>query len=60
MQTVEVEHQELVEGRQVLLLDDIAKSGASLMACRELLRDAGAETVQAMALGRVIVPEAAS
>jgi len=43
----------------VLLLDDIAKSGASLMACRELLLGAGAETVQAMALGRVIVPDRA-
>ena len=56
-QTIQVEHKELVEGKRVLLLDDIAKSGASLMACRELLLDAGAETVQAMTLGRVIVPE---
>ncbi len=57
MQTIQVEHKELVEGKRVLLLDDIAKSGASLVACRELLLDAGAETVQAMALGRVIVPD---
>lgn len=56
-QTIQMEHKELVEGKRVLLLDDIAKSGASLVACRELLLDAGAETVQAMALGRVIVPE---
>ena len=58
-QTIQLEHGELVEGRSVLLLDDIAKSGASLMACRELLLGAGAETVQAMALGRVIVPDRA-
>ena len=58
-QTIQVEHQELVGGRRVLLLDDITKSGASLVACRELLLEAGAETVQAMALSRVIVPEAA-
>jgi len=56
-QTIQIEDPEWVEGRRVLLLDDIAKSGASLMACRELLLEAGAEGVQALALGRVIVPE---
>lgn len=54
-QTIRVEDGALVQGRSVLLLDDIAKSGASLVACRELLEDAGAGTVQALALGRVIV-----
>ena len=54
-QTVDVENAELVLGRRVLLLDDIAKSGASLIACREMLMEAGAEIVQAVALGRVIV-----
>lgn len=56
-QTIQVEDPERVAGRRVLLLDDIAKSGASLVACRELLLEAGAETVQAMALGRVIVSD---
>ena len=56
-QTIQVENPERVEGRRVLLLDDIAKSGASLVACREMLLGAGAEEVQAMALGRVIVPD---
>lgn len=57
-QTIRVEHPELVAGRRVLLLDDIAKSGASLVACRELLLEAGATVVQAMAIGRVIVGDA--
>lgn len=56
-QTIQVEDRALVSGRSVLLLDDIAKSGASLVACRELLEEAGASTVQALALGRVIVGE---
>ncbi len=56
-QTIRVEDGALVQGRSVLLLDDIAKSGASLVACRELLEEAGAGTVQALALGRVIVGE---
>jgi len=54
-QTIEVKHPELVQGQRVLLLDDIAKSGTSLVTCRELLYEAGAEQVQAVALGRVIV-----
>ena len=54
-QTIRLEHPERVSEKKVLLLDDIAKSGASLMACREILREAGASVVQALALGRVIV-----
>jgi hypothetical protein len=54
-QTIRVENAPLVEGKRVLLLDDVAKSGASLMACREMLYEAGASVVQAMAIGRVII-----
>ena len=54
-QTIQVEEGALVQGQRVLLLDDIAKSGASLVACREMLQEVGAEMVQAVALGRVIV-----
>lgn len=54
-QTIRVENPHLVAGQRVLLLDDIARSGMSLIACRELLLEAGAILVQAMALGRVIV-----
>ena len=56
-QTIGAENAELFAGKSVLLLDDIAKSGASLIACRELLLDAGAAAVQAMAVGRVIAAE---
>jgi len=55
-QTISVERADLIVGRTVLLLDDITKSGASLRACAELLRAAGAQTVQMMALGRVTAP----
>lgn len=55
-ETIAVVHPHLVTGQTVLLLDDIAKSGASLMACRDLLLEAGAASVQACALGRVVVP----
>jgi phosphoribosylpyrophosphate synthetase len=51
-ETICVEHGELLQDRSVLLLDDIAKSGASLKACRRLLLDHGAAEVQMLALGR--------
>lgn len=53
-QTVRVENAELVSGQRVLLLDDIARSGASLRACQELLYEAGSAFVQAVALGQVV------
>ncbi len=56
--TIGVEDVELVTGKSVLLLDDIAKSGASLMACRQILLDAGASVVQPLALGRLVVSRA--
>jgi predicted amidophosphoribosyltransferase len=56
-QTIRVENASLMEAKRVLLLDDVAKSGASLMACREMLLEAGALVVQAMAIGKVILPE---
>lgn len=54
-QTIQVEEGALVQGQRVLLLDDITKSGASLVACREMLQEVGAEMVQALALGKAIV-----
>jgi len=52
--TIRVVMPEVVAGKRVLLLDDIARSGASLRACRELLYEAGATRVQAAALGEVV------
>jgi len=52
--SIRVEQPELVAGRRVLLLDDIARSGNSLRACQEMLYGHGAALVQMAALGRVI------
>ena len=52
LNSVRVEHAEVIWGREVLLLDDIATSGNSLTACRQLLLDMGAARVKCMALGR--------
>lgn len=54
-ETIQVENAALIEGRRVLLLDDIAKSGNSLLACRAMLLASGAAQVQSVALARVVV-----
>lgn len=53
-QSIRVENADLIRDRPVLLLDDIARSGASLRACEKLLYEAGAGLVQSVALGRVV------
>lgn len=53
-QTISVVDPDLVEGRSVLLLDDIVRSGASLRTCAEMLAEAGAAFVQPVALGKVV------
>ena len=52
-ETIRVENEALFFGKPVLLLDDIARSGATLRACRRLLLDHGASEVQMLVLGRV-------
>jgi predicted amidophosphoribosyltransferase len=52
LNSIRVEGADAIQGREVLLLDDVATSGNSLEACRQLLLAAGAERVKCMVLGR--------
>lgn len=52
MRSIIVDNERLVEGRKILLLDDVTTSHNSLKACRMLLLEAGALEVQAFALGK--------
>ncbi len=47
---------ERVEGRRVLLIDDVLTTGATLEACARVLRRAGAVRVEALTLARVVRP----
>lgn len=51
LNSIRVEGLEAIQGHEVLLLDDVTTSGNSLVACRQLLLEAGAERVKCMALG---------
>lgn len=50
--SIEVRQPDLIYGRKVLLLDDVKTSGNSLLACRQLLLQAGAAKVVMVAMGR--------
>jgi predicted amidophosphoribosyltransferase len=52
LNSIEVRQPDLIMGRKVLLLDDVKTSGNSLLACRELLLDAGAAKVVMAAMAR--------
>jgi hypothetical protein len=54
LETIEVQHAELITGRDVLLLDDVTTSGGSLDACRQLLLGAGALAVKRAVLGTTV------
>ncbi len=54
LDSIRVSHRHLIQGRDVLLLDDIATTGFSLCACRLLLLKAGAASVRMFALAKTV------
>ena len=52
LDSIRVSHRHLIQGRDVLLLDDIATTGFSMCACRVLLLRAGAASVRMFALAK--------
>jgi predicted amidophosphoribosyltransferase len=47
-------HDRRLEGRQILLIDDVATSGATLDACATVLKASGAASVRALVLAEEI------
>lgn len=54
MQTISTIQEMSVKGDIILLMDDVTTTGNSLYACREILLQNGAETVEMFALGKAI------
>lgn len=52
LKSVSVAKPDLIKGRHILLIDDVAKTGHSLSACRKLLLEAGAASVECATIGK--------
>ncbi len=52
LDSIRIEHPELIRGKSVLILDDVTTSGGSIGACMDLLRVAGAVDVRALCIGK--------
>jgi len=50
--SIRVEHEDVIKGKAVLLIDDITTTGTTLKACRKLLLNSGASEVVCIVLGR--------
>lgn len=54
LNTIELEHQELISGKDILLLDDVATSLSTLKACYLKLKEAKPNSIQPLTLGRTV------
>lgn len=54
LQSIKLVNQPIIQGKKLLLLDDISTTGNSLKACKELLKSSGATTVKCFVLGKTI------
>ncbi len=52
LDTIDVQTSEFIDGRVVLLLDDVTTTGSTMRACEKLLQDAGALYVIKLALAK--------
>lgn len=54
LESVQVVNKELIDGKDVLLLDDVMTTGNSLKACSKLLFEAGASKVQTFSIAKTV------
>lgn len=54
LNSIEVFNEELIKNKKVILLDDITTTGNSLLACKRLLMENGAESNVCIAMGKTV------
>ena len=53
-ETIQLKNKELIEGKNVLLFDDIVTTGSSMSACCDILRQANPKSIVCFCLGRTV------
>lgn len=54
LRTIKVVNEDLVKNKNIIILDDVTTTGNSLIACKRILRSAGANQVVCLALGKTV------
>ena len=54
LDSIRVAYPDMVNGRHVIVIDDVTTTGGSLIACKQLLLAAGAQYAACLAIGRTV------
>ena len=54
LKSIRVENRELIQGKQVLVLDDVQTTGNSLQACLQLITEAGAAIARSLSIANTV------
>lgn len=57
MRTIDVDEHTDLQGKKVVLIDDVTTTGNSILACARKLKEVGASSVAAIAIGKTTIPE---
>jgi DNA modification methylase len=54
LDSIEVNNSQIIRNKNVIVLDDVTTTGNSLLACKQLIKNAGAMSVGCIAIGKTV------
>lgn len=52
LRTIKLQNAHMIEGKHIILLDDVTTTGNSLLACKQILQKAGPKEITMIAIGK--------